>query len=85
MSVQKVNSIIDASKSYEYVDNGSPKQGGVKDVYFSPDKKYVVAFYRDKKPEPTPIQKQQQKERIVKIVSTTCCAFRNLKEKRLSI
>lgn len=25
-----------------------PKQGGVKDVYFSPDKSYVVAFYRKK-------------------------------------
>lgn len=24
-----------------------PKQGGVKDVYFAPDKSYVVAFYRD--------------------------------------
>ena len=23
-----------------------PKQGGVKDVYFSPDRSYVVAFYR---------------------------------------
>ncbi|MDR1037187.1 MAG: kinase [Deltaproteobacteria bacterium] len=27
----------------------SPKQGSVKDVYFSPDKKYVVAFYRKDK------------------------------------
>lgn len=28
-----------------------PRQGGVKDVYFSPDKKYVVAFFR-KPPDP---------------------------------
>ncbi len=27
--------------------NEAPKQGGVKDVYFAPDKSYVVAFYRD--------------------------------------
>lgn len=25
-----------------------PKQGGMKDVYFAPDKKYVVAFFRNK-------------------------------------
>jgi serine/threonine protein kinase len=34
-------------KSYQYVDDGSPMQGGLKDVYFSPDKSYVVAFFRD--------------------------------------
>jgi len=33
-------------KSYQYVDDGSPMQGGLKDVYFSPDKSYVVAFFR---------------------------------------
>lgn len=33
--------------TYQYVDNGSPMQGGVKDVYFAPDKSYVVAFFRD--------------------------------------
>jgi serine/threonine protein kinase len=32
---------------YQFVDNGSPMQGGMKDVFFSPDKSYVVAFFRD--------------------------------------
>lgn len=31
----------------QYVDNGDPMAGGMKDVYFSPCKSYVVAFYRD--------------------------------------
>lgn len=35
-------------KSYDYIDNGEPMRGGMKDVFFSPDKSYVVAFYRDK-------------------------------------
>ncbi len=43
----KVSSKIDETKKYEFVDQmiGS---GGMKDVYFSPDKTYVIAFYRDK-------------------------------------
>jgi serine/threonine protein kinase len=61
MSIVKVKSIIDSSKTYEYVDDGNPKKGGVKDVYFSPDRKYVVAFFR----EPLDFN---QKERIRKIV-----------------
>lgn len=42
-----VKSIIDNSKSYQYVEK-EPMRGGMKDVYFSPDKSYVVALYRDK-------------------------------------
>lgn len=61
MSVIRVNSIIDNTKSYEYIDDGNPKKGGVKDVYFSPDKKYVVAFFRDS-------LDFNQKERITRIV-----------------
>ena len=38
-----------------------PMQGGVKDVYFSPDKSYVVAFFRKK-------LNANEKERIEKIV-----------------
>lgn len=57
----QVSSVLDASKVYEYVDE-SPIQGGVKDVYFSPQREYVVAFYR------TPLE-DGQKERIRKIVS----------------
>ncbi|MGH1519317.1 helix-hairpin-helix domain-containing protein [Chryseobacterium sp. JK1] len=61
-STIKVFSVLDAAKSYEYLDE-SPIQGGVKDVYFSPDKEYVVAFYRN------PLD-EGQKERIMRIVST---------------
>ncbi|MET3981009.1 serine/threonine protein kinase [Mucilaginibacter sp. UYP25] len=43
-----LKSILDISKNYQYVDDGDPMRGGMKDVYFSPDKSYVVAFYRAK-------------------------------------
>jgi hypothetical protein len=36
-----------SGSTIEFVDNGDPMQGGMKDVYFSPDKSYVVAFFRD--------------------------------------
>lgn len=49
-------------KSYQYVDTGEPMRGGMKDVYFSPDKSYVVAFYRDK-------QDFNSKERLRMIVT----------------
>ncbi len=49
-------------KSYQYVDDGSPMQGGMKDVFFSPDKTYVVAFFRDK-------QDFNSKERLNNIVN----------------
>lgn len=32
--------------SYEYVWKGQPPEGGMKIVYFAPDKSYVVAFYK---------------------------------------
>ncbi len=31
----------------QFVDDGNPMAGGMKDVYFSPCRSYVVAFYRD--------------------------------------
>lgn len=62
MSIVKVNSLINPSLSYEFVDDGNPKQGGVKDVYFDPNRKYVVAFFRD------PLD-YNQKDRIKKIVT----------------
>lgn len=62
MSTIKVNSIIDPSKSYEYIDDGNPKRGGVKDVYFASNRQYVVAFFRD------PLD-FNQKDRIKRIVS----------------
>ncbi|POY36969.1 kinase [Solitalea longa] len=49
-------------KSYQYIDTGEPMRGGMKDVFFSPDKSYVVAFYRD-------IQDFNSKERLKKIVT----------------
>lgn len=61
--IVRVNSIINPSQTYEYVDDGSPKQGGVKDVYFSPDRKYVVAFFRE-------TLDLNQKDRIKRIVTT---------------
>jgi serine/threonine protein kinase len=60
--VKSAPSLIDPSKSYAYVDNGEPMRGGMKDVYFGPDKSYVVAFYRDK-------QDHHSRERLKKIVT----------------
>jgi serine/threonine protein kinase len=48
----------------QYVDNGSPMQGGLKDVYFSPDKSYVVAFFREKF---KPADYTATKERLISI------------------
>lgn len=62
MITKTVQSVINQGKTYQYIDNGEPKQGGMKDVYFSPDKKYVVAFYRDK-------QDFNSKERLKRIVT----------------
>jgi len=62
MSTKTVSSIINAGKTYQFVDNGEPMRGGMKDVFFSPDKSYVVAFYRDP-------QDFNSKERLKKIVT----------------
>jgi hypothetical protein len=45
---------------YQYFDTGEPLRGGVKDVYFSPDKQYVVAIFR------APLD-ENQKERLHRI------------------
>lgn len=68
MSTKTVNSIINSGKSYQFVDNGEPMRGGMKDVFFSPDKSYVVAFYRD-------TQDFNSKERLKKIVTQYFEAF----------
>ncbi|MGZ5190909.1 MAG: protein kinase domain-containing protein [Flavisolibacter sp.] len=57
-------------KTYQYVDTGEPMRGGMKDVYFSPDKTYVVAFYRD-------IQDFNSKERLKRIVTQYFDSFFN--------
>ncbi len=51
-----------SDQSYQFVNDGDPKRGGVKDVYFSPKRDYVVAIFRDKLDE-------NQKERLRKITS----------------
>ena len=47
MSIITVKSILNGA-SYQYIDTGEPKSGTEKNVYFSPDKKYVVAIYKEK-------------------------------------
>jgi hypothetical protein len=44
MQTITLKSILDNTKTYQYVDNGEPMRGGMKDVYFSPDKSYVLLF-----------------------------------------
>ncbi len=70
MTTKTVTSIITAGKTYQFVDNGEPMRGGMKDVYFSPDKSYVVAFYRD-------VQDFNSKERLKRIVTTYFESFFN--------
>jgi serine/threonine protein kinase len=61
MSTITVTSII-SGQTYQYVDNGEPKSGTAKHVYFSPDRKYVVAIFKEK-------QDFNQKERLKRITS----------------
>ncbi|HEX8548852.1 MAG TPA: hypothetical protein VF691_17940 [Cytophagaceae bacterium] len=70
MTQKSTTSIITPGKVYQYVDNGEPMRGGMKDVYFAPDKSYVVAFYRDK-------QDFNSKERLTKIVTQYYDSFFN--------
>ncbi|MET0394570.1 MAG: kinase [Chitinophagaceae bacterium] len=57
-------------KSYQYVDTGEPMTGAMKNVYFSPDKSYVVAIYKDP-------QDFNSKERLKKIVTQYFDSFFN--------
>ncbi|SKA36354.1 Protein kinase domain-containing protein [Chitinophaga eiseniae] len=70
MNTKTVHSVINTGKSYQYIDNGEPMRGGMKDVYFSPDKSYVVAFYRDE-------QDFSSRERLRKIVTEYYNSFFN--------
>ncbi|WP_374175048.1 helix-hairpin-helix domain-containing protein [Flavobacterium tructae] len=70
MSVITVKSINDTVKTYQFVDNGEPMRGGVKDVYFSPDRKYVVAIFRDK-------LDFNQKERLQRITNKYLAQIQN--------
>ncbi len=70
MSIKTVASVIDPSKTYQYVDDGEPMRGGMKDVFFSPDRSYVVAFYRD-------AQDFNARERLKRIVTQYYNSFFN--------
>jgi serine/threonine protein kinase len=61
MATITVKSIISGT-TYQYIDSGEPKSGTAKNVYFSPDRKYVVAIFKEK-------QDFNQKERLKKITS----------------
>ena len=67
---RSVTSIIDPGKVYSYIDDGEPMRGGMKDVYFAPDRSYVVAFYRDK-------QDYNSRERLKKLVTQYYQSFFN--------
>ena len=43
-TIRTAASVINPGKEYQFVDNGEPMRGGMKDVYFAKDKSYVVAF-----------------------------------------
>lgn len=49
-----------SGKTYQYLDTNEPMRGSLKDVYFSPDKTYVVAMFRE------PLDDNQQ-ERLKRI------------------
>ncbi|MDR2339104.1 MAG: kinase [Deltaproteobacteria bacterium] len=48
MSIVKLTAEDGYIVEFEDHDGSPPKQGGIKDVYFTTDKKYAVAFYRKK-------------------------------------
>ncbi|MPT36651.1 MAG: kinase, partial [Flavobacterium sp.] len=62
MSIITLTSVNDPSRSYQYTSTDTPMRGGMKDVYFGPDKSYVVAFFRD------PLD-DNQKERLKRITN----------------
>lgn len=42
----QIDLIAEDGTDISFIDDGDPKSGAMKDVYFSPDKSYVVAFYK---------------------------------------
>lgn len=60
--MQTISVTSSKGKTYQFIDKGSPAAaGGMKDVYFAPDKSYVVAFFRDR-------QDANSKDRLESIV-----------------
>lgn len=70
MQTITVKSIINGN-TYQYIDNGEPKSGTEKNVYFSPDRKYVVAIYKDK-------QDYQRIDNLKRIATTQLERIRNM-------
>jgi len=70
MNIVTVKSIIN-NTNYQYVDNGEPKSGTAKNVYFSPDKKYVVAIFKEK-------QDFNQIDRLKRITSVQLERIKNM-------
>jgi hypothetical protein len=62
MNIVSLRSVNDPSKTYQFDDSVQPMRGGLKDVYFSPDKSYVVALFREKLDD-------NQKERLKRITN----------------
>ena len=67
---QTITLTANDGSTVQYVDNGDPMQGGLKDVYFSPDRSYVVAFFREKF---SPAEYSAQKDRL----TTICGKYRD--------
>jgi len=65
-----VSSTVTPGKTYQFVETDEPVRGGMKDVYFSPDRSYVVAFYRN-------VQDFNSKERLKRIVTQYYNSFFN--------
>jgi serine/threonine protein kinase len=53
----------------EFIDDGDPMQGGMKDVYWGKDKSYVVAFFRDYNINKNKQDYNNLKERMLEIVT----------------
>lgn len=62
MNIVTVRSVNDRDKTYQFTQTSEPMRGAVKDVYFSPDRSYVVALFRDKLDD-------NQKERLRRITT----------------
>lgn len=66
----KVTVTSSLGNTYQFIDKGSPSaSGGMKDVYFAPDKSYVIAFFRDYDIAKNRQEYSQLKDRMFEIIS----------------
>lgn len=70
MNIVSLRSLNDPSKTYQFDDSVPPMRGGLKDVYFSPDRSYVVAIFRE-------ILDGNQKERLNRITNQYLLQIQN--------